>query len=81
MKPTHILVPIEYADIARHSPEDLDYILSSSPKVDLSEEGIKAKAEVYTHSVYQPDIDTDYVIRNLRKAYQQCAKDLLNQTP
>ena len=100
MKPTHILVPIDHIDeqirymksigltidpIDEATLNTLKTIKSYYPKVDLSEEGIKEKANAY---IIQDDeqgesSDTHYPYsrEGAKWFYQQCAKDLLNTKP
>ena len=78
-KPTHILVPIEEYNHVVANNLHLDYLLERSPKVDLSEEGIKEKAIDYAHKNDDEGSWNDLAI--MQEAYQQCAKDLLNTKP
>jgi hypothetical protein len=76
MTPTHILVPIDLVeDLMEYSPKSSD-ILDSYPKVDLSEEGIKASSYNCIRKLYLEDKNDKEEI--VVQAYQQCAKDLLN---
>ena len=81
-KPTHILVPIEDLKKIQSNPYDwepemvsaaVDGLLLISPKVDLSEEGIREKTEkACTHP-------NDGSYANYGAAYySQALKDLLN---
>ena len=79
MKFTHILVPIDEIDKiqARDKPDwklmtvnIVDYLFHVAPKVDLSEEGIRVKAEALYGDMDGTRIEVD--------AYIQCKDDLLN---
>jgi hypothetical protein len=76
MTPTHILVPIaEFT--AENNREERMKIVLTSPKVDLSEEGIKKIAVLAKREAFDdPMMGIDYI-----DGYQQCAKDLLNTKP
>lgn len=88
MKPTHILVPIEFIDDLMHSytsipvwsRDDADEEgikilkqVSKQPKADLSEEGINNKATAFA---LEQGFDYQSV-----QSYKQCAKDILNTNP
>lgn len=89
MTPTHILMPIEtYTMIqALLTPVDSAYesmlILSQQRKVDLSEEGIMAKATIIKESTNVSE-ETEFPVPFRNGIWVGCwkfAKDLLNTKP
>lgn len=84
MRPTHFLISYEDMQMLEKYYFNGDNPIDSAIPVDLSEEGIKEKAEAYIREddEHNPLVSNYPYSRDGAKwFYQQCAKDILNSKP